>query len=283
MNRKLMCAVLACGTALFAGSAMAADLPSRVAAPVPYLAPPPVFTWSGFYVGVVAGASFGSGNNNSQTFTPSANLPGSPNLNPNIGSNGNNTNFTGGGELGYNYQFNNIVLGLEGDVDYLGRRNGNNNGTFQSPAFYTAFPTYTLAGSSSSNNRVFGTIRGRLGYAVDRALFFVTGGVAFGGENQQPPSSLAFNNTAGVPCGSCVFNSTGNNNNNSTVGAVVGGGIEYAFTPNWTAKVEYLRTLYGRKNNTTVYANNAGQTFTLTGRGFNEDTNIVRVGLNYKF
>lgn len=274
MNRTLMCALLACG-ATFATGAMAADLPSRVEAPAPYLAPAPVFTWTGFYVGAVAGGEFDPSNSN-VTFTPSAGLPGSPNLNPAIGTN--NTNFTGGLEAGYNWQAGSIVFGVEGDVDYL---SGNNNldGTFVSPAFFQPmFPNYSLAGG---NSHIFGTIRGRLGFAVDRALFYVTGGAAFGGN--RAPTTLTFLMPGGIACvPGCTF--TSSNSNNSNVGAVLGGGMEYAFSDNWSAKIEYLHTFYGHGN--VVYANGQSfggvpQTFTLS--NYSLDTNIIRAGLNYKF
>ena len=266
MKRTLLCALLASGATIATGSAMAASLPSRVEAPPPYIAPVPIFTWTGFYIGVNAGAAFDPTNN--VTFTPGG-PPGSPNLNPAVGNN--NTNFTGGVEAGYNWQVNSFVFGLEGDVDYLG---GNNslNGTFASPPFYALYPTYTLAGATRSH--VFGTIRGRLGFAVDRALFYVTGGAAF--SSQKAPTSIAFAMSNGVVCGPCTFTGTPNN---QSVGAVVGGGIEYAFTNNWSAKVEYLHTFFGNKS--VVYTNSANQTFTMTNN--NMDTNIVRAGLNYHF
>jgi outer membrane immunogenic protein len=266
MNRKLMCAVLAAGAATFATGAMAADLPSSAPAPAPYIAPPPpVFTWTGVYVGVNAGVSF-AGNNN-VTFSP-AGLPGSPSLNPSANS---TAGFTGGGQIGYNWQINQFVVGVEGDLDYL--QNHRLNGNFTSPAFFTAFPTFGVNGGNQ--NQLFGTIRGRLGWAVDRALFYVTGGVAFNGNSA--PNSLTFNPPGGVGSGRSVFTAT--NNSNNDVGGVVGAGVEYAFTPNWTAKVEYLHTFFNNRN--IVFANSAGQTFTTS--GFNFDTNIVRVGLNYKF
>ena len=266
MKRIILSAALACG-ATFATGAMAADLPARVEAPAPYIAAIPVFTWTGFYIGVNAGAAFDPSNSNA-TFVQNFGPP-IEDLNPTVANN--NTNFTGGVEAGYNMQVNSFVFGVEGDVDYLG---GNNNldGTYQfagNPALL-----YTLAGGK---NNVFGTIRGRLGFAVDRALFYVTGGAAFGGN--QAPTSITFTGGAlPVPCPFCTFNSASKNND---IGAVLGGGIEYAFTNNWSAKVEYLHTFYGNKS--VVYTNAAipGQTYTLN--NYSLDTNLVRVGLNYRF
>ncbi|HVB89327.1 MAG TPA: outer membrane beta-barrel protein [Beijerinckiaceae bacterium] len=250
MNRILMGALLACG-ATFATGAMAADLPARVEAPAPYIAPVPIFTWTGFYVGAVAGGEFDPSNTNA-TFTP--NFVGA-NLNPT--ANTSNTHFTGGLEAGYNMQVSSFVFGLEGDVDYLGGVN-NLDGNYIS-GFYGP---YTISGGT---NHVMGTIRGRLGFAVNRALFYVTGGAAFGGDRL--PDSVT---VAGLG-----FTRTTNNN---SVGAVLGGGIEYAFTNSWSAKVEYLHTFYGKGN--VVYANGPN-TFTLSNYSF--DQNIIRAGLNYHF
>ena len=83
-----------------------------------------------------------------------------------------------------------------------------------------------------NNDNFLGTVRGRLGYAVGRALFYVTGGLAYGGNTGG--GSVTYYPTAGGPF---AYTSSGNNSN---VGYAVGGGLEYAFTPNWSGRVEYL-------------------------------------------
>jgi outer membrane immunogenic protein len=255
-------------TGAFATGAFAADLPSAAPAPAPYVAAPvPVFTWTGFYIGVNAGAAFNGSLH--PVFYPGVGFAGVPApLRP--GST-NTAGFTGGGQLGYNWQVNQFVFGLEGDLDYLDRANV--NGTYGTTNV-NGGGFYTLAGGR--RDALFGTIRGRVGWAVDRALFYVTGGVAFGGNSA--PNSIAFSTTpGGAACATCTY--TANGNHNSDVGEVLGGGVEYAFTPNWTGKVEYLHTFYN--NRTVTYTNSIGQTFASNGYKF--DTNIIRVGLNYKF
>jgi outer membrane immunogenic protein len=267
MTNKFLRAFLIAGASILATGAFAADLPTSAPPPAPYIPPPPpVFTWTGFYVGVNAGVSFNG--TSSPIFVPNGALAGAAGLFP---SASNNTNFTGGGQIGYNYQVGQFVFGVEGDVDYLGQ--SNLNGTFPTTDVGGA-GSFALAGAN--RNQVFGTVRGRIGYAVDRALFYATGGVAFGGNSA--PTSITFANSAGVVCATCTY--TAQNHNADNVGGVVGGGVEYAFTPNWTGKVEYLHTFFN--NQTITYANGfAGQAFTTN--GFKFDTNIVRVGLNYKF
>jgi outer membrane immunogenic protein len=143
--KKVLIGALLAGVAT---SAFAADLPtSKPAPPVPY-APPPIFTWTGFYVG--ANAVYGWGDLNG----------------PNNGVFGSPSGGMGGLTAGYNYQIGQFVTGLEGDFDW-GDISENK----------------TLAGGDFSKYHVsdFATIRARAGVAMDRALIYVTGGYA-GGE-----------------------------------------------------------------------------------------------------
>jgi len=146
MKNKLLSAT-AIALALATGSALAADLPSRKEAPV-YVAPAPVATWTGFYAGLNLGGGWSSqGGNNSylpyadSTFglgsTPVAGL--APNLFflPGGGTTGNNTGgVVGGGQIGYNYQMNQFVLGVETDfqgTSITGGNQGNYAGLYASP------------------------------------------------------------------------------------------------------------------------------------------------------
>ncbi len=142
--------------------------------------------------------------------------------------------FLAGGTVGGNYQFGNFVVGLEGDGDWS-NLDGTNNG-------YEAQSTWLA------------TVRGRAGYAWDRVLFYGTAGGAFA-NFQVGPTGGSF--TSG-----------------SQAGWTAGAGVEAAFAPNWTAKVEYL------------YVDFAGLTCTTCGGGAPSVTlteNLVRAGINYKF
>ncbi len=155
--------------ALTGSAAFAADLPSRAPPPV-YLPPPPIFTWTGIYIGGQIGYAWASGNNNFNGFDPffgtgtflSTSVGGTP------------SGVIGGGNVGYNYQINQWVLGLEGDV----------NGTSLSNTVEAFFPDGTNL-SAHSTADIQGSIRGKLGVAWDRALIYATGGVAFGGFQHQ--------------------------------------------------------------------------------------------------
>ena len=264
--RKVLVASAALA-ALTAGSAFAADLPSRVTAPAPYIAPLPVFTWTGFYVGLNAGAGFGSSNNG--TLGVPAGTLGTDYTT--YGSGSSNVGFVGGGQIGYNWQAGALVFGLETDLQ--DRNRGNRTlaeGTLPgSGAYYYGV-------SSGSNSTWFGTARGRVGFAVDRALFYATGGLAYGGHQN---GVTAYYNDGTNP--TAAYNSS---SNSSGVGYTLGGGIEYAITPTWTIKGEYLWVDLGKKSSTLTTASTVGTlpSYITTG-GSSDRFSVARVGVNYKF
>jgi outer membrane immunogenic protein len=228
--------------AALAGQAFAADLPSRKEAPV-YIAPAPVFSWTGFYGGVDIGGSWGNAN----LWVPGAVYT--------FSHNATNNGVIGGGFVGYNYQVNNFVIGLQGEFDGTGTGNSR----------YTAAPLGILnyVYQSSFNQNWIASIDGRLGYALDRTLLYVVGGAAWS------DNSAHLNNLT-----------TGANwsQSNTRSGYDFGGGVEYAFTNNWTGRIEYRYYNFGSNNYSTPNAY-LGSTFyrtTLT-------NNVVRVGLAYKF
>ncbi|GAC1331628.1 MAG: porin family protein [Beijerinckiaceae bacterium] len=250
MLRKILLSTVA-GAAM-AGSALAADLPSRKAPPVAYAPAIPIFTWTGFYIGANAGGAFraSSGNayNNAFFFGGATPVVGTTTTT-------NNGRFIAGGQAGVNWQVNQFVLGIEGDGQAL--FGGNNN----------VFP----GASGLSKTGFLGTVRGRAGIAFDRFLVYGTGGIAFGSSNLP---TIAVANVAGIPG---FF--TGAGGNNTRVGYAAGAGVEYAFTNNWSVKLEYLFTDLGRNNRTFVLGG-TGAGFTVHNR---EQNHIVRAGLNYKF
>ncbi len=250
----LRCTLLASiGAMALAGSAFAADLPSRAPPPV-YVPPAPIFTWTGIYVGGQIGYAWGTSNTN---------------LGDNFGDytsfSSNNSGVIGGAHVGYNLQLSQFVIGLEGDID--GSSLSKTVSGDPLIGAYTAFPTFVPT-TISANLGVQGSIRGRVGYAWDRVLLYATGGVAFGG----------FNGSISTPYG---YDST----STTRVGWTAGGGLEYAVTNNWSIRAEYRYTQFGHS---TVYANNSyGALPGLTAIGaygnrtINE--NRVQVGFSYKF
>jgi outer membrane immunogenic protein len=137
----------------------------------------------------------------------------------------------GGVQLGYNHQINNIVLGVETD--------------FQGGDIHDS-----LSGIASDRIDWFGTLRGRAGFAADRALIYATGGLAYGGGTYKefvPPAK----------------------DNYSRIGWTLGAGVEYAVSDSMSVKAEYLYTNFGR--------------FTVGATQATPDFHSVRLGVNFKF
>jgi outer membrane immunogenic protein len=257
-------ALLASAAILTAGSAFAADLPARVA-PAPYIAAP-MFTWTGFYVGLNAGAAWNNSDGGFGYGGPAFIAPG-PLVYGSISSN-NDAGFTGGVQAGYNWQIGSFVVGVEGDINYIDRSNG---GSVAVPAI--APTTYYVVNRGDANN-YYGTLRARLGFAFDRALIYATGGLAFGGGTGDSSATYF---TGGGPVGGVVIN--GGNNDDSNIGWALGGGVEYAFSNAWSVKLEYLHVDLG-SNNRTFY-----QPATTNFISINSDNkfDVVRAGVNFRF
>ena len=246
MRKALVSALLGSAAAFFAVSgAGAADLPSR--APPPIIAAVPIFTWTGFYVGLNAGYGFGT---NDDAFVI---LPNGVPISTGGGDNG---GFVGGGQVGYNYQIGQFVIGLEADIQYADMTQ--DAGTF----FLPGTALFGVGGGSSLD--YFGTIRARAGFAFDRALIYATGGFAYGGGDR-------------VTCSIGVF--FADCGDDSSTGWTVGGGVEYAITNNFTVKLEGLYVNLDRGGND-VFDPITGVIFPAQE---NIEFGVVRAGLNYKF
>jgi outer membrane immunogenic protein len=255
IHRKLAAMLLGTVAALgIAGAASAADLP-RKSPPQTFVQPLPIFTWTGFYAGVSGGYAFDSGKSQ-LTGTPGLLATG---LVPTGKEKTLGDGFIIGGTLGYNYQVGQVVFGLEGDLSYvdLGKR-----------VFGGTAP---LAVTQSQDMSYFGTVRGRIGYAFDRFLVYGTGGLAFG-------EAKASTTIAGL--GSLWTGSK----SDTKLGYTLGAGVEYAFTNNWSAKIEYLYYDLGKQNYTAPLIAGPGAGAGVFGTTRAENTgNIVRAGLNYRF
>src|ERR1700744_3656773 len=152
----------------------AADMPLKAPPPPPA----PVYSWTGFYIGGNAGGDWGSFDPQTSvvfspigyfaaTSTPAITAAGSQSIKPSA--------FTGGFEAGYNRQFTNIVVGLEGDIESFRLKGSSTSG----PVVYPCCAPTSFIVSSSASTSWLATVRGRLGVANNNWLFFVTGGAAF--------------------------------------------------------------------------------------------------------
>jgi outer membrane immunogenic protein len=188
------------------GAAAAADLPrNSYYAPAPT---PAAYNWRGVYAGVNAGYEWGNITNNGAQ--PSG--------------------LFGGGQLGYNWQAGQFVVGAETDIQ-------------GSTADDTVAPW-------KFSNPWFGTLRGRAGFALNNILVYGTAGLAYGG----------------------ITGEIGGLDENRThIGWAGGLGAEVGFTPNWSAKVEYL------------YMDLSDRAYTITGVNNGLEANMLRFGINYHF
>jgi outer membrane immunogenic protein len=246
-------------------AASAADLPVR-AAPPPVIAAVPVFTWTGFYVGVNAGYGWHESNDNS-IFVPAGTFVTAPLASGTVTfADDSGDGFVGGGQIGYNYQFGSFVVGVEADLQWADL--GGNNGTAFIPA---GFPLGFVPAGTAGGIDWFGTVRARAGVAFGQALVYATGGFAYGGADDD-------NNSFGFV-----------NDDDVRTGWTLGAGVEYAFTNNLTLGLEGLWVnLEGDNNGTFIGTETVAGTTTpvfVTGRDNDEDNEffVARAKLNFKF
>jgi outer membrane immunogenic protein len=229
-------------------TAFAADLP-QPPPPMPRapaFVPPPPFTWTGFYIGLNGGYGW-----NNVSTNDSAGDPASFNANGGVA----------GGTLGFNYQWNWFVAGFEGDIDWAG--NKFSQSSFDSTALGTSAATLTY------KNDILSTFAARFGVAADHALFY---GKAGGAWTQEEFDLSGSDPLLGTLSGSNKF---------SRLGWVLGAGVEYAFTSNLTAKVEYNYINFGSSNETlNATLGGAPATASISSK---PTMNVVKVGLNWLF
>lgn len=272
--KKLM--TLAFAGLSWSAAAVAADLPSRkFAAPAPVA---PAFTWTGFYIGANAGYAWNESRTRySYLLADPADLPEFNALGLVPQSLGRNSDgFVGGGQIGYNYQMGQFVLGLEADLQYLDARQ---QSALVVVASDGAGSTGTFTTVARSRVDWLGTVRARAGFAIDRTLIYATGGLAYGRTTDRSSLNVSVVDIDGSLSGVWAGGKT-----DTRAGWTIGGGIEYAITQNLTVKGEYLyydlgETKYLVAGST---ANPDDEFFGATARR-KTNGSIVRAGLNWKF
>jgi outer membrane immunogenic protein len=241
--------VAALTVALFVGQARAADLPvkSRPLAPVPA----PAWSWTGFYIGAHGGGGWGTAE--ASLDLGSLGFPGLTGTLP-LTSQGVN-GYLAGVQLGYNYQMGNIVLGIEGDFSWA---DINGDG-----------PCLVVITCSAKTNWI-GDITGRLGFTIDRLLVYIKGGYAWADTDY----------SANLALGPIAISTSASDTRS---GGLLGGGVEYAFMPNWTAKLEYNYIDFG--NETLIFPITIPVIPLTINPAVDIDhrIHVVKVGVNYKF
>jgi len=267
--------------AMFAGSAMAADMPVR-----PVLkAPPPMvvaYSWTGCYIGGNVG--WAHEHDKLRTVVPAA-----PPNNINATAITAITNaglatisgdgVTGGGQVGCNWQNGMWVWGVEGDIDFLDAKATRNTGNVVEPV-----SGRTVRSIDSVGKDWLATIRGRAGFAFDRVLVYATGGAAFA--QFKIAKDFAWDFADGCPVVNVLNDCHVGGRNSTQTGWVVGGGVEWALSGNWSIKGEYLHADFGNQNYTTLNRGPGFQTPATTQSAVHNvkaTLDIARAGLNYRF
>jgi outer membrane immunogenic protein len=229
---RVLLSAVACVTFAVSGVALAADLPLK--APAPIAAPP---LWTGFYAGLNAGGNWGHSDSSTEVVSggdffaspicfPPANgcVVNTIDVHTAGAQRTDTSGFTGGAQAGYNWQTGNLVLGLEGDIDYF-RSAGTSSKTV---GLVSGRAGHVIVTSSMSTDWLF-TLRPRVGWAVDNWLFYGTGGLAV--TDLKP--SWTFNETA-------FGNSAVGSFTDTKAGWTVGAGIETMLPGKWILGAEYL-------------------------------------------
>jgi outer membrane immunogenic protein len=254
-----------------------------------------VFSWTGCYVGANAGWV---GSRDQYRLQPAGNylnaLGGA--APPNVGGTGdfpasiaaltttyaqNGSGGTVGGTAGCQGQINGVVIGIESDLNWA---NSNSSADAAFAAFANpgnpAFTNQARTEHVANTLNAFGTLRARVGLTWDRVLVYATGGPAFGSFRSN--TAVLFGTGVGAP----VYDGAQHvgASNTTRIGAAVGGGLEYAFADNWSAKFEYLHLRFENLS----YASPLVAATPAFAPGYAWQTqvfsreHIVRVGLNYR-
>jgi outer membrane immunogenic protein len=226
-------------TIALTGAAFGADLPVKAIAPAPV-----VMNWTGPYVGIDLGMVRHRATSEDIT----------PGIGPGFSGTLTRTGVTFGGHAGYNWQFSSIVLGLEGDISSMG---GSSSITFGPPGINPPPETFT------SELKWMASARGRVGVAFDALLLYGTAGVAVGRIANSRVDPLLFVNVS---------------EDKTKTAPIWGGGAEYRFHPNWTARIEALHVNFGSSTiDTTPFP---GLTYRTR---FSNQATIVRGGLSLRW
>ncbi|HEY2841559.1 MAG TPA: outer membrane beta-barrel protein [Pirellulales bacterium] len=236
--KKLCLGIVGLAVLGMAGTASAADMAVKAAPPAPL---PMLYNWSGFYIGANGGWAQ---SRNCWDFVTTVTL-----------TDGCSDRSGGviGGQIGYRWQANQFVFGLEAQGDWA---------DIDSTRASVIFPGF------STRVRVdgIGLFTGQIGWAWNAALLYVKGGAA------------VTDNRFDVVTTACC--ATLGSASSTRWGGTVGVGFEYGFTPNWSVGVEYDHLFMGHDNNSFSVVN---PVFVGVQNRINQDVDMVTLRLNYRF
>ncbi len=252
--------------ALISSSAGAADLARP--APMPYVAPVAVGpSWTGLYIGFNGGWGWSNYTVSEAPFGATAIADVLPQA---LASSNNGAVF--GGQIGYNWQINSWLIGIEGDWDGTSIT-GNQAVVFPS---ILGGPGTTNSFTTHDNVTSLASIRGRLGYVWGPAMLYFTGGGAW--ESVDTNTTISANTALGIFGQSAAATFT-----NTRSGWVLGGGVEWMASPSWLLRAEYLHYDFsGANTNTLGIANCAVPGCGVTVTTASNSIDVVRLGASYK-
>jgi outer membrane immunogenic protein len=236
-------------------AAGAADLGARPIGKAPLVAPPILYNWSGFYIGGHIGGVWGD--KDWVDLTPPPTADGGHEV----------SGFLAGGQIGFNWQAGSWVFGVEGQFSWTNADGEHFSGA---AAVAPCFPGAGLvAGGTTCGTEMnwLGTAAVRIGYAFNNVLLYAKGGFAFADEEY----FLIDTATGGL-----VVNARADD---TRTGWMVGAGVEYGFTPNWSFKVEYNYMDFGADSFALVDPV-LGVTFD---KEIDQQLHVVKAGINYRF
>jgi outer membrane immunogenic protein len=229
MRRGLLAAVGLMSATMLSGAALAADIARPMYKAPPAGVMPVAYDWTGFYIGGHVGYGWAD-----KSWTDSFGI---------VTAGHESDGFLGGGQVGFNYQINQFVFGVEGDISWANLSGGASTGPF----------------NVNANVDWTSTLTGRVGLAFDRWLVYGKGGVAWAGDRYST-NTYTFPLTAEI--------------SDTRWGWTAGAGVEYAFAPQWSAKLEYNYMDFGTRS----YAFAPG-----ISTDIDQQIHAVKFGINYKF
>jgi outer membrane immunogenic protein len=237
----------------------AADLPRKAPA-----YSPAVYSWTGCYIGANVGAHWDRDRATTTADPIGWSAAGAAAINATSDGTVTPSGVIVGGQVGCNWQANGFLIGIEGDARWLSGDASRSVTNFPAINSNDVFTT-------RAENRFVATLRPRLGMVWDRWLLFVTGGLAVG----DPRFTDAFGAFGNTSIASISASRT-------RVGWTVGGGVEYAFSNNWSAKFEYLYADFGTIDTVIPSCIDCAVGSDIAVH-HKYTENVVRAGLNYKF
>jgi outer membrane immunogenic protein len=234
--------------ALISAPAFAADLP--VKAP-PMVVPEPIYNWTGFYIGGHVGGAW-TDQHETELAPGSASFPTGTAFTARHASGA-----VGGVQAGYNLQFSNVVLGIEGEW----------SATDVGSTTTTVSTLNGFVSTSSARTKDIESVAGRLGYAVNNWLIYAKGGGAWSQGSSMGTGTLA----NGTPFDTTTVTA-------HRTGWVAGAGFEWGFAPAWSAKLEYDHYDFGTTD-LTVFSSRGTTSAVASSLRFD----VVKAGVNYRF